>query len=87
MPIDYDALHGNQAAPGVPADGEYDARLDRAAVVETRSAEKIVTEWSSGNEHCSLHAALRRTSKRAGFHCRFEFCCSASFHTSGLVFF
>ena len=40
---DYDMLRGETG--GLPPDGVHDAYLDRAALVDTRSGEMIVTEW------------------------------------------
>lgn len=40
---DYEALRGETG--GLPPDGLHDAYLDRAALVDTRSGEMIVTEW------------------------------------------
>lgn len=44
MSIDYEALRGTAAGP--PDNGSYDARLERAALVETRNGEQLVTEWT-----------------------------------------
>lgn len=42
---DYDALRGETG--GLPPDGLHDAWLDRAALVDTRNGEMLVTEWRS----------------------------------------
>ena len=41
--IDFDALRGTTG--GDPPDGIYSARLQRAAIVETRNGTKLVSEW------------------------------------------
>jgi hypothetical protein len=48
MGIDYDALRG--ATGGPPPDGEHDAYLDRAALVDTRNGSMLVTEWKTRGE-------------------------------------
>jgi hypothetical protein len=46
MTINYELLRGD-STPATPADGTHQARLDRAKLVETRSGERLVTEWST----------------------------------------
>lgn len=48
MGIDYEALSG--ATGGPPPNGEWDAYLDRAALVDTRNGEMLVTEWKTRGE-------------------------------------
>jgi hypothetical protein len=46
MPIDFAALRGEITTSQVPVDGKHQARLDRAALVDTQKGERLVTEWS-----------------------------------------
>jgi hypothetical protein len=45
-PINYAALSGQATAADHPPDGHRQARLDRAALVDTQNGERLVTEWS-----------------------------------------
>ena len=45
MPIDFDALRGEGGEPELPEDGDHVAVLERAAIVDTRNGERLVTEW------------------------------------------
>jgi hypothetical protein len=45
-PINYAALSGRPAVADHPPDGARQARLDRAALVDTQNGERLVTEWS-----------------------------------------
>jgi hypothetical protein len=47
MSINYELLRGN-SAPSVPTDGKHHARLERAKLVGTQNGERLVTEWSTG---------------------------------------
>jgi hypothetical protein len=58
MPIDFDALRGDSADAGVPADGVHTARLERVVLRETANGERLITDWSS--EECSLWTSWNR---------------------------
>jgi hypothetical protein len=49
MPINYEALRNGSATAEVPADGNHQARLERAALVDTARGERLVTEWATIN--------------------------------------
>lgn len=49
MPIDFDALWGSGDVQ-TPDDGEHIALLERAALVDTKKGEQLVTEWRAPTE-------------------------------------
>jgi len=45
----YEALRTGAPATGLPADGHHQATLDRAAYIETKNGDRLVTEWTTAD--------------------------------------
>jgi hypothetical protein len=48
VPINYKQLRG-ESAPAIPKDGDHQATLDRAKIVDTQNGERLVTEWTTAD--------------------------------------
>ena len=51
MPINFDQLNTGETDVKLPSDGARVAFLDRAALVDTRSGEQVVTEWRDAKDY------------------------------------